>query len=126
MPDHQRDRGEREPGRGEVLRPEPVVLGQEAVVPDANLVPVPDRFTHELTSDEPYRLDRRWETAEPDGVLVAGTPVAVLAEGRETSRVATASGLAVDVRTDALRRLPDTWGARAPICSGAPARPACA
>jgi hypothetical protein len=92
--------------RGRMLRPDPVVLGEGAVVPDANLIqPAPNRFTHELARDEPYRFDTHPGTAESDGVLVAGTPVAVLVEGPEICRVATGSGLYVDVPAAALRAL---------------------
>jgi hypothetical protein len=102
--------GDRERGgdrdRGRVLRPDPVVLSEGAVVPDANLIdPAPNRFTHELARDEPYRFDVHPRRPKPDGVLAAGTPVAVLVEGPETCRVATGSGLYVDVPAGALRAL---------------------
>jgi hypothetical protein len=96
-----------EPDRG-VVRPEAVVLGEDAVVPERNIVrPPPNRFTHELSVDEPYRLDRPKSGDEPDGVLPAGTRVALLVEEADRSRVVAGSGLYVEVRRSSLRRLPD-------------------
>lgn len=93
---------------GRVLRPEASVLGDEALIPARNMIrPVPNRFTHELVVDEPFRLDRPERGGEPDGVLVAGTPVVVLVEGAERCRVVDDSGLYVEVRRSSLRRLPD-------------------
>jgi hypothetical protein len=95
-----------DPGR--VLRPEVSVLPEEAVVPERNVVrPPPNRFTHELVIDEPYRFDRPEDVGEPDGILRAGTPVVVLVEGPERSRVVDSSGLYVEVRRESLRELPE-------------------
>jgi hypothetical protein len=95
-------------GAGRVLRPEIAVLGNEALVPAANVVrPPPLRFTHELVVDEPYHLDRPERAPEPDGVLRRGTRVALLHQGDDHCRVADASGLSVDVRRASLRELPD-------------------
>jgi hypothetical protein len=97
----------RKPEPGVMLRPEAVVLGDEALVPAPNLVrPPPNRFTHELLVDEPYRFDRPGrERTEPDGVLRAGTPVALLVEGDDRCRVVDGSGLYVAVRRSSLREL---------------------
>ncbi len=95
-----------------VRRPGFVVLGAGSLVPETNLVrPPPDRLTHELVADEPYHLDRPGRGRAPDGVLPAGTPVAVPDGGDDRSgddrcRVVTATGLAVDVRRANLRELP--------------------
>jgi hypothetical protein len=90
-----------------MLRPDAIVLGEEALVPDANVVrPAPTRLTHELVVDEPYRFDESDRAGDPDGILAAGTPVLLLAEGPEFCRVADGSGLAVDVRRTSLRELP--------------------
>jgi hypothetical protein len=108
-PEHRRpkDESETEPDGGRMLRPEAVVLGDEALVPDQNVVrPAPNRFTHQLLVDEPYRFDRPVPAAEPDGVLPAGTPVVMLVEGPERCRVVDASGLYVEVRRGSLRELP--------------------
>lgn len=91
-----------------VLRPERVVLGADALIPEDNLVrPAPRRFTHELAGDEAYRFHRR-DSGHPDGVLAAGTRVVVARPGEQWSRVIDARGLAVEVRTANLRRLPRT------------------
>lgn len=92
---------------GRMLRPEPVVLGEEALVPDRNVVdPAPNRFTHELTEDEPYRFDRPEPSDEFDGVLAAGTPVVLLVDGPERCRVVDGRGLYVEVRCASMRELP--------------------
>ena len=84
-----------------------MVLGDESLVPDTNIIdPPPNHFTHELVADEPYRFDRDTPGAKPDGVLRAGTPVIVLVEGRDRSRVVDDSGLYVEVSNANLRTLP--------------------
>jgi hypothetical protein len=94
---------------GTILRPEVSVLSDEAVVPERNLIrPAPNRFTHELLVDEPYRFDRPGGTEEPDGVLPAGTPVVLLVKGPDRCRVVDRSGLYVEVRRASLGRLPET------------------
>jgi hypothetical protein len=94
---------------GVMLRPEATVLGDESLVPEVNTVrPAPNRFTHELSVDEPYRFDEGEETAEPDGVLPAGTPAVLLVEGPDRSRVVVQGGLYIEVRTASLRKLPVT------------------
>lgn len=96
-----------EPVKYQVLRPAPVVLPDDAIIPPHNLVrPAPTRFTHELVVDEPYRFDRPRPRDEPDGVLPAGTPVVVLVDGAERSRVVDSAGRYVEVRTSSLRALP--------------------
>ncbi len=69
--------------------------------------PPPNRFTHELLADEPYRLDRSEDAGEPDGVFPAGTPVVLLVEGPDSCRVVDGDGLYVEVRRESLRKLPD-------------------
>jgi hypothetical protein len=89
-----------------MLRPETVVLSDEAVVPEANVIrPAPNRFTHRLLVDEPYRFDRPQGADAPDGVLPAGTPVVMLVEGADRCRVADGRGLYVEVRRTSLGRL---------------------
>ena len=109
--------GSARPGDGRheeprLLRPEYVVPGEESLVPATDLVrPAPHRPTHELVADGPYRLDRPGQDRGPDGVLPAGTPVAVLRDEDDRCRVVTASGPAVDVPRASLRELPaDTSG----------------
>jgi hypothetical protein len=103
--------GEREsdPDPGVMLRPEALVLADDAMVPDKNVIqPAPNRFTHELMVDEPYRFDRSEHAGENDGVFPAGTLVVLLVEGPDRSRVVDGRGLYVDVRRASLRKLPDT------------------
>jgi hypothetical protein len=89
-----------------VQRPEALVLGEEALLPERNVVrPPPNRFTHQLTVDEPYRLDRPERSAEPDGVFPAGTRVVLLVEGPDRCRVVDGRGLYVEVRRDSLLEL---------------------
>ncbi|MGH3822903.1 MAG: hypothetical protein ACRDRA_08735 [Pseudonocardiaceae bacterium] len=96
-----------DPVEHQVLRPDPVVLPEEAIIPTHNLVsPAPTRFTHELLVDEPYWFDRPRQRDEPDGVLPAGTLVVVLVEGAERSRLIDGAGRYVEVRTKSLRALP--------------------
>ncbi len=93
-----------EPGR--FLRPDFVVLGDDALVPGPGVVtPPPERFTHELVRDEPYWFGARDQRGdrEPDGVLAAGTPVVVVGSAGGLSRVVDATGLLVEVPTSAVR-----------------------
>jgi hypothetical protein len=88
------------------LRPKITVVEEAALVPGANLIqPAPNRFTHELSRDEPFRFDRVEPSGEPDGVLAAGTPVVLLVEGPERCRVVDGTGLYVEVRCSSLRSL---------------------
>ena len=89
-----RDGDQPVPEDGVVLRPDMVVLGEDALVPPRNLIrPAPNRFTHELIVDEPYRFDRPEPTNEPDGVIRAGTPVAVLVVGTYDAASSTRAAL---------------------------------
>ncbi|HKE98394.1 MAG TPA: hypothetical protein VKG45_05640 [Actinomycetes bacterium] len=92
-----------------MLRPEAMVLGEEALIPAHNLVrPPPNRFTHELVVDEPYWLDRPGRRAQqPDGTLDAGTPVVLLVEADDHCRVVDGRGLYVQVRRSSLRARQD-------------------
>jgi hypothetical protein len=93
---------------GVVLRPQAEVLGDEALVPDGNVIePPPNRFTHALTVDEPYRFDRPESSGEPDGILPAGTQVVLLVEGGKRCRVVDGAGLYVEVSCASLRKLRD-------------------
>ena len=85
-------------------RPVPQVLPDEALIPAANLVrPPPNRFTHELTVDQPYRLDPANE--QPDGLLPAGSLVVLLVDEGARSRVVTPAGLYVVIPTTSIRPL---------------------
>jgi hypothetical protein len=100
---HSRD----DPDADVVLRPEFVVLGEGALVPEDNIVrPPPTRFTHELVVDERYHLDRPDRAPGADGVMRAGTRVALLEQTDDRCRVVDGRGLSVDVRRASLRELP--------------------
>jgi hypothetical protein len=86
-----------------VLRPSAEVLPADALVPSANIVdPPPDRFSHELTRDEPYRFGDD-SSASPDGQLRRGTQVLMVSNDGHHARVIDERGLYVRVRTDSLR-----------------------
>ena len=87
-----------------MLRPPAVVLGADALVPERHLIdPPPNRFTHTLAADQPYRFDQAKDHANAGGVLPAGTRVLVISEGPESSRVADHAGLYVEVPNSSLR-----------------------
>ena len=89
------------------LRPEAVVLGDEAVVPDKNLiVPPPNQFTHEVTRAAPFFYTRTHPDAPPVGHFARGTQVVLLVyEGGSHCRVADGRGLYVEIEYDSLKRL---------------------
>jgi hypothetical protein len=92
---------------GVMLRPETSVLANEALAPERNLVrPAPNRVTHELLVDEPYRFDRPERAGEPDGVLPSGTRVVLHVGGPDRCRVSDGSDLYVEVRRASLRKVP--------------------
>ena len=94
--------GQGDPDHG-FLRPAASVLAAGALVPAANLVePPPDHFSHECTRNEPYRYGGDPSTP-PDGELVMGTPVLVVADDGRHARVIDEHGLYVQVRSDSLR-----------------------
>jgi hypothetical protein len=93
---------------GHMRRPAFSILGDDALVPDSNLIrPPPNRFSHELVVDEPYRFDRAEPAPEPDGVFSAGTLVLLVVDGPERCRVADGRGVVVEVRRSSLRELGD-------------------
>jgi hypothetical protein len=87
-----------------MLRPEARVLPDAALVQETDVIsPPPNRFTHKLVADEPYRSGRG---GDPDGVLPAGTPVVLMVDGGERCRVVDGRGLYVEVMRSNLRSLP--------------------
>ncbi|MEU6236690.1 hypothetical protein [Kitasatospora sp. NPDC047058] len=107
MADH--DRPHHEDERYVVRRPEASVLDSQSVVPRDNVVrPPPNRFTHTLTADQPYWYDPNSPEGAPDGIIPAGTAVALLVRADdERCRVVTPAGLYVSVPCTRLRLLPD-------------------
>src|SRR5215208_4211211 len=87
------------------LRPDPVVLPDDALVPPRHLIsPAPNQFTHELTRPQAFSFDAGGAT--PAGELPAGTKVVLLVhDGGRDCRVVDGRGLYVRVAYDALRAL---------------------
>lgn len=80
------------------------MLSESALVPETNVMrPAPTELTHELLVDEPFSFDRSRPTGHPDGVIPAGTAVAVIHAHADLCRIADASGLSVHVRRSSLR-----------------------
>jgi hypothetical protein len=83
---------EQQEPHGRVLRPEPRVLGEEALVPETSVIsPAPNRFSHELS--------------EREDPFPAGTRILLLVDGRERSWVVDAAGTYAEVRSASLREL---------------------
>jgi hypothetical protein len=60
-------------------RPKAKVLPDSSVVPDCALIqPPPNRFTHALKAEQPYRYAGSKPSAPPDGTLPAGAKVVLL------------------------------------------------
>jgi len=89
------------------LRPEAVILGEDALIPDRNLiVPPPNQFTHEVTRATPYFYDREQPDVPPVGQFAEGTLVVLLVfNGGSHCRVADRHGLYVETEYDSLKRL---------------------
>jgi hypothetical protein len=89
------------------LRPEAIVLGENATVPDKNTIsPAPNQFTHELTRSQPFFFDVAEQPTQPSGQFPIGTKVVLLLyEGGKYCRVADYQGLYVDIEFDSLKRI---------------------
>ncbi len=89
------------------LRPEPQVLGGDALVPERNVIdPPPNQFTHVITSAQPYHFTEPTGNEPPDGTFEAGTRVVLLAyDGGRMCWVADGRGLYVTTKWDGLERL---------------------
>ena len=90
-----------------MIRPEAVVLAENAIVPGKNLIwPAPNQFTHKLTRSRPYYFNEPRQAARPDGEFPAGTKVVLLVyNGGNYCHVADGRGLYVAVRYDGLKKL---------------------
>jgi hypothetical protein len=86
-------------------RPKPVVLGENAMVPDKNLIsPAPNQFTHELIRAEPFYFTGPQQGTPPDGQFKEGTKVVLLVyNGGSYCRVADGQGLYVEVAYNGLK-----------------------
>ena len=92
---------------GYFLRPDAVVLSENAMVPDRNIIsPAPNQFTHELTRPQPFYFDGAQQGTPPNGEFRAGTKVVLLVyNGGNYCRVADGQGLYVEIEYDSLRKL---------------------
>jgi hypothetical protein len=88
-----------------VLRPKMTVLSDAALIPPENIGPPPQRFTHEVTAEQPYYYAHEPSGARPDGTFPAGTKVALIGHHGSMSRVADHHGLRVVTPRDGLRPL---------------------
>ena len=88
-----------------MLRPDVVVLPDNAQIPARDLVVPPTEFTHRLHEAQPFRYaSRPWGSKRQDGQLAAGTLVAFVAQlGDESCVVIDERGLRVEIDPDALR-----------------------
>jgi hypothetical protein len=89
-----------------MLRPEPVVVPDSALVPPGNQVrPPPNQFTHEVRKRQPFYYGTK-PTKEPDGEFTPGTKVVLMVHDKgKMCRVADESGLYVLTAYDGLKKL---------------------
>ena len=90
-----------------MLRPKATVLPESALVPERNLIqPPPNRFTHEVKSEQPYYYAASTPARAPDGTFPAGTKVLLLVhDGGSLCHVADACGLYVVTPFKGLRSI---------------------
>ena len=90
-----------------MIRPEAVVLADNALIPPANLIsPPPNQFTHELTVAQPYYYSETQQDRPPDGTFAAGTKMVLLVyHGGRYCRVADRQGLYVETEYRGLQQL---------------------
>jgi hypothetical protein len=89
------------------IRPDAVILPEDAMIPDNNLIsPPPNQFTHELTQTQPYYYTGAQQASPPDGEFPAGTKVLLLVyDGGNYCRVADGQGLYVETEHSGLKKL---------------------
>lgn len=89
------------------VRPEAVVLGENAIVPERNLIsPAPNQFTHKLTQPQHYYFTGAQKGVPADGQFPTGTKVVLLVyDGGSYCRVADERGLYVEIEYDSLEKL---------------------
>jgi hypothetical protein len=89
-----------------IIRPDAVVLGDGALIPDGNLIsPPPNQFTHELTVDQPFYYSKVRDDQAPNGEFAAGTKIVLLVDNGQYCRVVDKQGLYVDTLSAGLRHL---------------------
>jgi hypothetical protein len=92
---------------GHFLRPSPVVLPGNALVPDKNVLqPPPNQFTHRLRERTPFYFEAGGE-GTPSGYLEKGSRVILMRQGEEQQDcwVGTEQGLYVRTPPGHLDRL---------------------
>ena len=89
-----------------MLRPEPVVVPDSALVPPGNqLRPPPNQFTHEVRKQQPYYYGTK-PGKEPDGEFTPGTKVVLMVQDRsKMCRVVDGHGLYVLTACGGLKKL---------------------
>jgi len=88
-------------------RPKASVLPEAAMVPERNLLdPPPNKFTHEVKSEQPYYYGDSGRSGEPAGTFPAGTPVLLVShDGGAVCHVVDGRGLYVSMAFKGLRPL---------------------
>ena len=89
------------------IRPDTVVLGENAIVPEKNLIsPAPNQLAHELLRPQPFYFTGAQQATQPDGQFSSGTKVVLLVyDGGKYCRVADRQGLYVEIEYDSLKKL---------------------
>lgn len=87
-----------------MLRPEPVVVPDSALVPPANLIrPPPNQFTHEVRKRQPFYYGTK-AGKDPDGEFAPGTKVVLMVRSKgKMCRVVDDRGLYVLTAFEGLR-----------------------
>ena len=89
------------------VRPDAVVLPENAIVPDKNFIsPAPNQFTHELIRPQSFFFTGAQQVGQPNGQFPAGTRVTLLVyNGGNYCRVVDEQGLYVEIEYNNLRKL---------------------
>jgi hypothetical protein len=89
-----------------MLRPEPVVVPDSALVPSANqLRPPPNQFTHQVRKRQPFYYGAK-PSKQPDGEFEVGTKVVLMVHDKgKMCRVVDGQGLYVLTAFEGLKKL---------------------
>ena len=91
----------------EFVRPEAIVLDEQAIVPDRNLIsPAPNQFTHQVKRDQPYYFDDAAHGGPPAGQLSADAAVLLVHRRGNACWVIDSRGLFVRTACDGLTPRP--------------------